>query len=100
MVWRPDFDATIFVHLIDSQGKIAAQQDARPWGGQYPTFIWDQGEIVQTDYTFDLKNVLDSGDLSVEVGMYTFPDLKRLAVTQTNIPAPDRAVHLGTLSEL
>jgi len=100
MTNRPDLDATIFVHLTDSQGKIVAQQDARPWGGQYPTFIWDQGETVQTDYTFDLKNVPNSGDLGVEVGMYTFPDLKRLAVTQDGITSPDSAIHLGRLSAL
>src|SRR5262249_34053151 len=71
---RPNIDATIFVHVLDSTGNIIGQQDARPWGGQYPTFIWDQGEIVKTEYDLDVKNV-NYGDLALEVGMYTFPDL-------------------------
>jgi hypothetical protein len=78
---RPDIDATIFVHVVNGSDEIVAQQDARPWAGQYPTFIWDRGEIVQTDYVLDIGDA-DLNDLSVRVGMYTFPDLARLPVMQ------------------
>jgi hypothetical protein len=96
---RPNIDATIFVHVLDTKGNLVSQQDSRPWNGQYPTFIWDQGEIVKTEYDLDTKTVA-YGDLSLEVGMYTFPDLKRLVVIQDSKPSPDNVIRLGNLRKV
>lgn len=96
---RPGIDATIFVHLVNAAGEMVAQQDARPWGGQYPTFIWDEGERVQTDYVADI-GVNDPEDLSVRVGMYTFPDLTRLPVVQDGEPVADAFVAVGSVEQL
>ena len=96
---RPNIDATIFVHVLDKSGKIIAQQDARPWNGQYPTFIWDQGETVKTDYTLDIGSAVKS-DLTVEIGMYTFPDQKRLPVTQNGSATPDNVIRISLQSLL
>jgi hypothetical protein len=99
LVNRPPIDATIFVHVVNESGEIVAQQDARPWGGQYPTFIWDEGEIVQTDYVLDI-GAADPGGLSVRVGMYTYPGLVRLPVLQNGVPVPDAFVNVGSLQAL
>ena len=99
LVRRPNIDATIFVHVVDKSGKMIAQQDARPWNGQYPTFIWDQGETVQTDYTFDVGTAAKD-DLNIEIGMYTFPDQKRLSVIQNGSAAADNVIRLNSLSAL
>lgn len=99
LVNRPDFDATIFVHILDSDGELVAQQDQRPWGGQYPTQIWDEKELVQTNYVFDIQEqTLDS--LSVLVGMYTYPDITRLPVMQDGKPVDDSVIRLGQLGSL
>lgn len=99
LVDRPDFDATVFVHILDADGTLIAQQDQRPWGGQYPTQIWDGKELVQTDYVFDVQGqALDS--LSVQAGMYTYPDLMRLAVSQGGKPVEDSVIRLGHLGSL
>ncbi|MEP7286006.1 MAG: glycosyltransferase family 39 protein [Chloroflexota bacterium] len=94
---RPALDVTIFVHLLDKNGTMISQQDARPLNGQYPTFIWDQGELVQTDYMLETKS-MPLNTLSIEVGMYTFPDQARLPVVQNGESAADKVIQLGKLS--
>ena len=42
-----DQDYTLFVHVLDANGKMIGQQDAQPFGGQYPTGLWDVGERVR-----------------------------------------------------
>ncbi|MFN8440777.1 MAG: hypothetical protein U0175_08415 [Caldilineaceae bacterium] len=95
---RPDIDATIFVHLVDAAGNLLAQQDARPLGGQYPTFIWDQDEVVVTTHQLALANVDEP--IQIFAGMYTFPDLARLDVVQNGALQADGRVDLGLLSVL
>jgi hypothetical protein len=95
LVQRPNIDATIFVHVLDNSGRQITQQDARPWNGQYPTFIWDQGETVKTEYTLDIGNAVQR-DLTIEIGMYTFPDQKRLPVTENGSAASDNVVRIAS----
>ncbi len=97
LVERPEIDATIFVHVQNASGDLIAGQDARPDG--YPTFIWSQGERVETDYTLNLSG-LSPDDLKVFVGMYTFPDLTRLPVLQNDELVAEARVELGRLTEL
>src|SRR5262249_6851110 len=78
---RAPIDATIFVHIADKSGKIVAQQDERPWNGQYPPFIWDKGEVIQTTSSLDTGGAAPA-DLNLELGMYTFPGAVRVPVTQ------------------
>jgi 4-amino-4-deoxy-L-arabinose transferase-like glycosyltransferase len=96
---RPAMDATIFVHLVNREGEIIAQQDARPWDGQYPTFIWDAGEQVTTVALFDMGDI-QLNDLSLRIGMYTFPDLTRLPVVQDGNLLADGFVLLTNVASL
>jgi hypothetical protein len=89
---RPKIDATIFVHLYDESGTIAAQEDSRPMQGEYPTFIWDKNEIVKTEHRF---SVIDVDNLNVRVGMYVFPGPQNLLTD-----AGDSFVVLGELARL
>jgi len=75
MIDWPPYDATIFVHLLDEKGDILAQSDARPWNGQYPTFIWGQYEHVTSTYLLDLPPDVP---IRLRVGMYTFPGPQNL----------------------
>jgi hypothetical protein len=47
----PDQNYGWFVHLLDSDGAIIAQQDRQPQGGYVPTSTWKVGEVV-TDRLF------------------------------------------------
>jgi len=76
-------DYTVFVHLLDRQGQIIAQIDREPVNGNYPTSIWDVGEIIKDEY--DLVIPPDaSAPLTIELGMYSQPSLKRLPIGESD----------------
>ena len=99
LVDRPPVDATVFVHVRDADGNMVDQSDIRPWNGQYPTMIWDAGEIVQTTHALDI-GAHDPAELQVVAGMYTFPGPDRLSVRQNGDAVPDALIELGTLAGL
>ncbi|MFC1959989.1 glycosyltransferase family 39 protein [Chloroflexota bacterium] len=98
-VHRPNLDATIFVHATGPDGNLIAQDDQRPQNGQYPTFIWDAGEIVRTVHTFVVGDTPPE-DVHLFVGMYTQPDFTRLPVTIDDQPVPEDRIPLGTLADV
>lgn len=79
-VSKMEEDYTVFVHLLDSTGRVIAQVDSPPMGSKYPTSLWDIQEIVKDSYTLKLPADAPPPPYSVEIGMYTSPDLKRLPV--------------------
>jgi hypothetical protein len=80
-------DFTVFVHLLDSDGTLAAQADGQPVGGDYPTSLWSPGEIIEDQHVVNAA-ALSSGAYDVHVGMYHLETGRRLPVT-----GPD-GVHL------
>jgi len=80
---QPARDYTVFVHLLDAEGKVRAQVDAQPRGGAYPTSIWEAGEIIRDEYALPLPANLAQGLYRIEIGFYEFPGLARLAATDT-----------------
>ncbi len=70
----PSHDYTIFVHILDSQGKIAAQTDVQPQGGNFPTSAWLPGESIADPITL----AVPPGHYTAEIGLYYVPTLERL----------------------
>lgn len=81
---KPSRDYTVFVHLLDSDGKLRAQVDVQPRGGTYPTSLWDAGEILRDDYSLNLPADLAPGLYRFEIGLYEYPNLTRLTVMDAN----------------
>jgi len=83
LYWRaeaPDgVDYTVFVHLLNAEGQMVVGQDGQPVGGRYPTGIWEPGEIIADERTFDTGG-LPSGKYQLEVGMYRLATGERLPV--------------------
>ncbi len=71
-------DFTIFVHLLDENGDLIAQQDAQPQGGRYPTSIWDVGEVVVDEANFTFPP--DAQPTQIGIGLYRLDTLGRLPV--------------------
>ncbi len=42
---------TVFVHLVDDQGRLAAQHDGPPIAGSRPTTAWEPGETIVDRHT-------------------------------------------------
>jgi 4-amino-4-deoxy-L-arabinose transferase-like glycosyltransferase len=84
---KPPRDYTVFVHLLDAEGKVRAQVDTQPRGGGYPTLIWDTGEVIRDDYVLKLPADLATGSYRIELGLYEYPSLVRLPVADAKANA-------------
>jgi hypothetical protein len=92
-IQRPAADHTLFVHVVDETGEIAAQLDTQPRGGAYPTGVWDAGEVVLDEYTIPL-DALPAGDYRVYLGWYTLPGGERLDARVGGQSVPDDRVEV------
>jgi len=100
LYWQTDASLaenyTVFVHILDENGRLLAQQDSQPNHGLYPTSTWDANAIIRDAYAIPLP--ANIGDFTIQTGMYTWPSLERLHVTQNGRPAGS-AVILSTIEK-
>lgn len=75
-----DQNWTVFVHLLDEAGVLVAQHDSQPQNGQYPTSVWDQGEVVSDRHWLALPTDLPNGDYRILVGLYSLESGERMSV--------------------
>ena len=71
-------DYTVFLHLLDSSGRIRAQVDSQPYQGAYPTSLWDAGEVIRDVYSMPVPGDLPPGVYTLELGLYEYPSMQRL----------------------
>jgi hypothetical protein len=78
----PQVDYTVFVHLLDAEGRTVAQHDGQPQGGAYPTSAWDRGEVVIDEHVLSpapgAARPLPAGSYRLEVGLYRLETGQRL----------------------
>lgn len=86
----PAADYTLFVHLVNAAGVLAAQQDQPPLGGFAPTHTWQPGQRIADTMTLTLPPDLAPGRYTVRVGLYTGD--ARVPVSQNGAAAGDFAV--------
>jgi hypothetical protein len=88
---------TIFVHLLDEESKLVAQQDGQPLGGEWLTTCWRLQENFSE--TYEIVTPLDAkpGNYQVLVGFYWLPTGERLALI---FPADqvENSLYLGQIS--
>lgn len=72
-------DYTVFIHLVDKEGRIWGQQDNFPVGGTRPTSGWLVGEIVVDEYDILVRGDAPPGEYTIEIGMYDLISGERLA---------------------
>jgi hypothetical protein len=78
---RPmDTSYTVFTHMLGPSGEIIGQKDNVPQGGNYPTTLWQPGEVVTDKYSFVVDPSSPAGDYPLEVGMYRLETATRLPV--------------------
>lgn len=64
-------EATVFLHLVDKQGRIVTQLDQPPFGGRFPLPVWRPGEVMRDEYLLSLPSDLAPGSYTLRVGLYT-----------------------------
>jgi hypothetical protein len=97
LYWRAlaklDRDYTVFVHLEDQAQRIWGQKDSEPRAGNYPTSLWDAGEIVRDERDLIVAPDAPPGEYELAVGLYLVSTGERLLVTTTDgRPLGDRLV--------
>jgi hypothetical protein len=81
---------TVFTHLLDASGKLAAGQDNQPCHNTCPTTGWRGDEVIRDEYVLPLAG---SGSYALEIGMYDAATGRRLAiVSDTGEAVDDRIV--------
>jgi len=81
---------TVFVHLLDANGEVLAQDDKLP-GLDYATIFWSEGEVVQDQYRLKTDVHTPPGSYRVEVGLYRSIDGQRLPIRDaSDIAVGDR----------
>ncbi|MCC7161677.1 MAG: glycosyltransferase family 39 protein [Anaerolineae bacterium] len=73
---------TVFVHLLDANGKVIGQKDAPPLNGDAPTDTWQKDEYIADVYTFTSAADALEGAAKVEVGLYDPATGARLEVDE------------------
>ncbi|MCL4255661.1 MAG: hypothetical protein KJ043_18030, partial [Anaerolineae bacterium] len=90
LIWRADAQAnlavsyTVFVQLLDENGRVVAQSDAQPDNWQRPTTSWVDGEYI-TDVHILNFNTEFVGTGKLIVGFYDATDNFRRVLTDTGM---------------
>ena len=83
LTWRAEQNIreryVTFVHLIDAQNQIWAQDDREPMNGWLRTDRWDAGDVTIDGFTLELPSEMPSGDYRITAGLYATTDQKTLA---------------------
>ncbi|MCL5995435.1 MAG: glycosyltransferase family 39 protein [Chloroflexi bacterium] len=103
LVWRATASGlpslTTFLHILSADGKLVAQTDAPPRGGNYPTSVWSAGEIIPDQYTVPLDPALPPGTYHVRLGMYDARTVERLpAFDAAGTPLQDNVIPLTDIT--
>jgi len=85
----------VFVHLLDKDGRLVAQNDSEPIAWRSPTDGWQPGEQYTDRHGIMLPSDLPAGEYVLEAGMYRSSG-ERLQVAAGN-PVQD-TVKLGTVT--
>ena len=72
LVWQAvkgsDTAYTVFVQLLDAEGRLIAQSDAEPAQGQRPTTGWRSGEYIVDTHTLQFNDIAAPGTAHLIVG--------------------------------
>ena len=95
VIRQPQADYTAFAHLQKVGGGIVAQFDTQLlYGGEFPTSLWRTGEMYMSIHPLFISPDTQIGAHQILVGMYTWPDLERLSITDGIRSPADKRVPL------
>lgn len=96
LVWHaletPAANYHVFVHLLDAEGNIVAQDDGPPGEGRMPALGWLPGEYLADSHVLPLPMDLPAGEYRLAVGLYDPVTLERPAapaVLETPVTVQD-----------
>ena len=66
----PAENLTRFVQLVGPAGTVYGQNDSVPDYGNYPTHLWQPGEVVSETVTIPVQADRPAGDYTLHIGLY------------------------------
>lgn len=90
MIEPTDRRGTAFVHVLDADGRLVAQDDHAPMNGEYPTDLWDAGECARESFRLTIPPDA-RGTLRVATGFYAADGVRFQTGT------PDNMVFIGEM---
>ncbi len=101
LYWRADKpvreDYTVFVQLLDAEGRLVTQHDGQPLQGYLPTGDWSPGDVIPDWHRLPLPSDLPPGFYQLVAGMYLLETMDRLPVHAARLPSTDDSVALALL---
>lgn len=99
LFWQSDGrlveDYHVFVHLLNVDGDMVAQQDGVPGQGERPTWSWRDAEVLQDEYTLVIEAGQSASIHTLSVGMYDYLTKARLpAITPSGERLPEDRIVL------
>ena len=86
---RPDFDYSVFVHLVDGEGNLVGQQDHAPGSDRnHPPLTWRPGEEIADPHRIPLI-AAPQGALEMRIGVYNWATGERLPAYVDGEPMGD-----------
>lgn len=79
-VARMGDDFTVFVHLLGPDGQKVTQKDQQPLEGDYPTSVWQPGDMIVDHYRLTVPADAKPGAYRPLVGLYLPATLERVLV--------------------
>ena len=67
---RQDRDWIVFVHLVDANDEIVAEDNSPPQGGDFPMTQWVAGDWVRDTHTLNIPAGLPPGDYRLRIGLF------------------------------
>ncbi len=92
---------TVFVHLLDKNGRVGPQKDAQPMNGARPTTGWVVNEYLADTYELAIKPATAPGTYTIEIGWYDAqdPTFARLPVLDdSGAPVGDHVILKTTVT--
>lgn len=71
---------SVFIHLVDAEGRMWAQHDGAPLSGLHPTTHWVEGEVITDPREIVLAQDMPAGRYRLQAGMYLPETMERLPV--------------------
>lgn len=87
---------TVFVQLIDAQGRVIAQSDALPAAGTRQTTGWRAGEVITDEHTLVWNGLAAPGEAVLIAGLYDASSGERVPLADgSDSVVLERAVRIG-----
>jgi hypothetical protein len=85
---NPISDLTTLVHIGQPDQPPLVTGDRPPLNGDYPTRVWEAGEVVDDVYSLVLPADLEAGRYPIWIGMYDSETITRWELAVDGEPEP------------